>query len=204
MRHGQKLLKALDELAKDAAADPELAKEVADRRARINAGMVKAHLHRAEIYIFRGDAKEAQAEIAAAPAIDPENADVAAAAAAEQAGDDSTSGSAAGPRAKPPPPAPPAATAVRRPTAMTVDGRRSSSTQARSPSGRRRPSSRSRPGGACYRPRRPSIVPTRAAGFDGPLTASDDRIAMAPRRGGGRRREFASDRSHPAHTAPAP
>lgn len=89
MRHGQKLLKALDELAKDAAADPELAKEVADRRARINAGMVKAHLHRAEIYIFRGDAKEAQAEIAAAQAIDPENADVAAAAVrAEQAGDD--------------------------------------------------------------------------------------------------------------------
>lgn len=89
MRRGEKLLKSLDDLAKDAAADPELAKEVADRRARIRAGMVKAHLHRAEIYIFRGDAKEAQAEVAAAQAIDPENADAAAAAVrAEQAGDD--------------------------------------------------------------------------------------------------------------------
>lgn len=89
MRRGEKLLKELDALAKDAAADPELAKEVADRRARINAGMVKAHLHRAEIYIFRGDAKEAQAEVAAAQAIDPENPDVAAASVrAEQAGDD--------------------------------------------------------------------------------------------------------------------
>lgn len=88
MRHGQSLRRSTSS-RRTPRPTRSSAKEVADRRARINAGMVKAHLHRAEIYIFRGDAKEAQAEIAAAQAIDPENADVAAAAVrAEQAGDD--------------------------------------------------------------------------------------------------------------------
>lgn len=80
LHKGERLLKDLDELAKGAAGDAELVKEADARRKRIHAGMVKVHLHRADIYIFRGDSKEALKEVEAARGIDPENPDIAAAA----------------------------------------------------------------------------------------------------------------------------
>jgi hypothetical protein len=70
----------LDDLAKGAGADEALAQEVADRRGRIRRGMVKVHLHRADLYLYRGAVNDAKREVEAARALDPQNADVVAAA----------------------------------------------------------------------------------------------------------------------------
>jgi hypothetical protein len=78
----------LDRIEKAAGTDAADLKEVADRRTRIQRAMVKVHLHRADIHLFRGNEKDAMREIDAAKAIDAQNPDVALAAIRASVSDD--------------------------------------------------------------------------------------------------------------------
>jgi hypothetical protein len=91
---GEALLKDLDEMEKVAGEDKAFREDLEAWRKKIRAAMVKVHLHRCDIYVFRGVGKSAMEEVTAAKAIDPENPDVAAAevrAARADEGDDDIS-----------------------------------------------------------------------------------------------------------------
>jgi hypothetical protein len=82
-------LNDLDDMTKNAGGDQELLKEIASRRARIQRGMVKVYLHRADIYVYRGNENSAVREVDGAKAIDPNNPEVIAAAVRAANADDS-------------------------------------------------------------------------------------------------------------------
>lgn len=82
---GKTALKGIDKLVKDFPDDADLLAKAKDTRAKTIAGMVKAHLHRADIYTWRGSTKKAKDEIKKARDLDPDNTDIAT---AEQRVDD--------------------------------------------------------------------------------------------------------------------
>lgn len=70
---GDAATKKLDAIDKDHAADAELITEAKARRDKLRAGMVKVHIHRADLYMWRGSLPDAKKAIEAARAIDPTN-----------------------------------------------------------------------------------------------------------------------------------
>jgi hypothetical protein len=66
-------LERMDSLAKSHEGDEAMRARVAELRGRTVAAMVKGHLHRAEMYVWRGSHPQAKAEIEKVEALDPGN-----------------------------------------------------------------------------------------------------------------------------------
>ena len=63
----------MDSLAKGHEGDEAIKARIADLRGRTVSAMVKAHLHRAELYVWRGSLPQAKAEIEKVEKLDPGN-----------------------------------------------------------------------------------------------------------------------------------
>lgn len=81
-------LKKLEKLMVDFAEDQDFMTRADEVKGKVIAGMVNAHIHRADIYVWRGSTKKAQQELAKARDLDPGNPDIEA---AEQRIDDRNS-----------------------------------------------------------------------------------------------------------------
>jgi hypothetical protein len=81
LKDGQAAMKKLDAIEKEQAGDAKLLEEAKARRAKTLAGMVKIHIHRADLYLWRGSIPNAKKELEAARALDPNNAEIDAASA---------------------------------------------------------------------------------------------------------------------------
>jgi tetratricopeptide (TPR) repeat protein len=68
---GEAAMKKLDAIEKDHAGEADLMTEAKARREKVRNGMVKVHIHRADLYIWRGSLPDAKKEIDAARAINP-------------------------------------------------------------------------------------------------------------------------------------
>jgi hypothetical protein len=73
---GKAALKKLDAIEKDHAADADLVADAKKRRESTVAGMVKVHIHRADLYMWRGSLPNAKEEIDAARKLDPANPEI--------------------------------------------------------------------------------------------------------------------------------
>lgn len=73
LTRGEGVLKKLDAMEKAHADDAQLVAEVKTRREKAVAGMVKVHIHRADLYMWRGSLPDAKKAIDAARALDPKN-----------------------------------------------------------------------------------------------------------------------------------
>lgn len=78
-------LKKLEKIVKDFAEDQDVLTRADEVKANVIAGMVNAHVRRADIYVWRGSTSKAQKELAKARDLDPDNPDIAV---AEQRVDD--------------------------------------------------------------------------------------------------------------------
>lgn len=85
---GTSAMKKLDAIEKEKAADAEFLAEAKARREKTVRGMVKIHIHRADLYMWRGSLPNAKKEIQAARELDPTNPEIAAAEARLLAADD--------------------------------------------------------------------------------------------------------------------
>jgi tetratricopeptide (TPR) repeat protein len=72
---GREGIKELDEIVKTRAADATLVSEAETWRAKVVAAMVRVHLHRSDIYVWRGSLKQARDEVKEAMALDTNNLD---------------------------------------------------------------------------------------------------------------------------------
>lgn len=79
LTRGAASMSKLDALEKAHAADADVVAGVAERRTKTVAGMVKLHVHRADLYIWRGSLPNAKKELDAASKLDPSNPDIASA-----------------------------------------------------------------------------------------------------------------------------
>jgi len=77
--HGESAMKKLDSIEKRYPDDADFLSEAAARRQKLLQGMVKIHVHRADLYIWRGSLPNAKKEIDAARKLVPSSPDIEAA-----------------------------------------------------------------------------------------------------------------------------
>lgn len=78
--HGEAAMKKLDAIEKRYPDDAELQTEAAKRRTKLLQGMVKVHVHRSDLYVWRGSIPNAQKELEAARKLVPSSPEIDAAA----------------------------------------------------------------------------------------------------------------------------